>query len=156
MCYCQVWDKFWQSDIIIEGDLCLQCVVCLMLYYLYFFVCLGIFYSLLFMGLLGLGYNGYVFWDIEIWMYLLLLVMQLGIVEFIMEYCYECLDVVWQNVFLYGYEGVMYFWELVDDGLEDIFVWVFMGLFQYYILGDIVWVCWKYYQVIKDKEWLCE
>jgi trehalose/maltose hydrolase-like predicted phosphorylase len=46
-------------------------------------------YSLSPMGLSGLGYNGHVFWDTEIWMYPPLLMLQPDIARSLLEYHYE-------------------------------------------------------------------
>ncbi|HWA33407.1 MAG TPA: hypothetical protein VG737_04730 [Cyclobacteriaceae bacterium] len=70
------WDKLWQSDIIVSGDPGVQRDIRFALYNLYSFVREGTGYSLSPMGLSGLGYNGHVFWDTELWMYPPLLMLQ--------------------------------------------------------------------------------
>ncbi|MES1223124.1 MAG: glycoside hydrolase family 65 protein, partial [Bacteroidota bacterium] len=65
----KAWDELWKSDIIIEGDDEAQLAVRSAVYHLYSFVREGTSYSPSPMGLSGLGYNGHVFWDTEIWMY---------------------------------------------------------------------------------------
>ncbi|MEN0004444.1 MAG: glycoside hydrolase family 65 protein, partial [Bacteroidota bacterium] len=70
------WAKLWESDIIIAGDDESQRDVRSMLYHLYAFARAGTAYSLSPMGLSGLGYNGHIFWDTEIWMYPPLLALQ--------------------------------------------------------------------------------
>lgn len=150
----QAWDKLWESDIIIEGDLRSQRAVRSALYHLYSFARAGTSYSLSPMGLSGLGYNGHVFWDTEIWMYPPILAMQPDIAQSLMEYRYERLGAAQQNAFSHGYEGAMYPWESADDGTEDTPVWALTGPFQHHISGDIAWAAWKYYQVTGDKIWL--
>ncbi|MEL7426575.1 MAG: glycoside hydrolase family 65 protein [Bacteroidota bacterium] len=152
----QAWDRLWESDIIIEGDLRSQRAVRSMLYHLYSFARAGTSYSLSPMGLSGLGYNGHVFWDTEIWMYPPILAMQPDMARSLMEYRYERLGSAKQNAFSHGYEGAMYPWESADDGTEDTPVWALTGPFQHHISGDVAWACWKYYQVTQDKEWLRE
>nr|WP_211213919.1 glycoside hydrolase family 65 protein [Lewinella cohaerens] len=150
----QAWDKLWESDIIIEGDLRAQRAVRSALYHLYSFARAGTSYSLSPMGLSGLGYNGHVFWDTEIWMYPPILAMQPAMAESLMEYRYDRLGAAQQNAFSHGYEGAMYPWESADDGTEDTPVWALTGPFQHHISGDVSWACWKYYQVTGDKDWL--
>ena len=70
------WAKLWQNDIEIEGDPQVQREIRMMLYHLYSFARAGTALSLSPVGLSGLGYNGHVFWDTELWMYPPLLVMQ--------------------------------------------------------------------------------
>jgi len=69
------WNDIWKSDIIIEGDDQSQKAVHSAMYHLYSFVRSGTSYSLSPMGLSGLGYNGHVFWDAELWMFPPLLVL---------------------------------------------------------------------------------
>ena len=152
----QAWEQLWQSDIIVEGDLESQRGIRFGLYHLYSFARKGTAYSLSPMGLSGLGYNGHVFWDTEIWMYPPLLVLQPEIAKSILEYRFERLKAAKQNAFAHGYDGAMYPWESVGDGSEDTPVWALTGPFQHHISGDIGWAHWKYYQVTKDKQWLRE
>ncbi|MCB0594533.1 MAG: glycoside hydrolase family 65 protein [Lewinellaceae bacterium] len=148
------WEELWKSDIVIEGNVADQRDVHAMLYHLYSFAREGTAYSLSPMGLSGLGYNGHVFWDTEIWMYPPLLVLHPEIARSLLEYRYERLDAAKQNAFAHGYDGAMYPWESADDGSEDTPVWALTGPFQHHISGDIAWAAWKYYQVTGDKEWL--
>jgi trehalose/maltose hydrolase-like predicted phosphorylase len=148
------WEELWKSDIIIEGDLKSQRAVRSALYHLYSFAREGTAYSLSPMGLSGLGYNGHVFWDTEIWMYPPILLLQPEIAKSILEYRFERLEMARRNAFSHGYKGAMFPWESADDGSEDTPVWALTGPFQHHISGDIGWAFWKYYQVTKDKEWL--
>ncbi len=148
------WAELWKSDIVIEGDLEAQRGVRSALYHLYSFARAGTAYSLSPMGLSGLGYNGHVFWDTEIWMYPAILVLQPDMAKSILEYRFERMEAARKNAFSHGYKGVMFPWESADDGSEDTPVWALTGPFQHHITGDIGWAFWKYYQVTKDKEWL--
>jgi trehalose/maltose hydrolase-like predicted phosphorylase len=152
----QAWEDLWKSDIIIEGDLRSQRAVRSALYHLYSFSRAGTSYSLSPMGLSGLGYNGHVFWDTEIWMYPPVLAMQPDMARSLLEYRYERLDAAKQNAFSHGYKGAMFPWESADDGTEDTPVWALTGPFQHHISGDVAWACWKYYQATGDKDWLRE
>jgi len=148
------WAKLWESDIIIEGDDASQKDVRFALYHLYSFARKGTANSLSPMGLSGLGYNGHVFWDTEIWMYPPLVIMQPDIARSLLDYRYERLDAAKQNAFSHGYEGAMYPWESAGDGSEDTPVWALTGPFQHHITGDVAWAHWKYYQITKDRDWL--
>ncbi len=148
------WAELWQSDIQIDGPMDVQRDVRSALYHLYAFAREGTAYSLSPMGLSGLGYNGHVFWDTEIWMFPPLLVLQPDIARSLLEYRYERLEAAMQNAFAHGYDGAMFPWESADDGSEDTPVWALTGPFQHHISGDIAWACWQYYRVTHDREWL--
>jgi protein-glucosylgalactosylhydroxylysine glucosidase len=152
----QEWDKLWKSDIIIDGDLQSQRDVRFALYHLYSFAREGTAYSLSPMGLSGLGYNGHVFWDTELWMYPPLLALQPEIAKSLLEYRFQRLDAARQNAFSHGYAGAMFPWESSDEGSEDTPVWALTGPFQHHITGCVGWAFWKYYQVTKDKQWLID
>lgn len=148
------WTKLWQSDIVIDGDPDAQKAVRSALYHLYSFAREGSAYSLSPMGLSGLGYNGHVFWDTEIWMYPALLVLKPELARSLLEYRYERMAMAKQNAFSHGYAGTMFPWESDADGQEATPVWALTGPFQHHISGCVGWAFWKYYQVTKDKEWL--
>ncbi len=148
------WEKLWKSDVVIAGDLQAQKDVRFALYHLYSFAREGTANSLSPMGLSGLGYNGHVFWDTELWMYPPLLVLQPEIAKSILEYRFQRLPAARQNAFSHGYKGAMFPWESSDEGSEDTPVWALTGPFQHHITGCIGWAFWKYYQVTKDKAWL--
>ncbi|MCC6413720.1 MAG: glycoside hydrolase family 65 protein [Saprospiraceae bacterium] len=148
------WDKLWQSDIIIDGPVAEQRAVHSALYHLYSFAREGTALSLSPMGLSGLGYNGHVFWDTELWMYPPLLLLQPGMARSLLEFRYQLLDEAKQNAFSHGYRGAMYPWESTTTGQEETPVWALTGPFQHHISGCVSWAAWQYYLVTKDKTWL--
>jgi len=150
----QEWNELWKSDIVVEGDLQAQKDIRFALYHLYSFARAGTSNSLSPMGLSGLGYNGHIFWDTELWMYPPLLALQPGMAKSMLEYRFERLDAARQNAFSHGYKGAMFPWESSSEGSEDTPVWALTGPFQHHITGCIGWAFWKYYQVTKDKAWL--
>lgn len=152
----EAWDKLWESDIEIEGDLEAQRAVRSMLYHLYSFVREGTAYSMSPMGLSGLGYNGHVFWDTELWMYPPLLLLHPEMAKSTLEYRFERLGQAKANATNRGYQGAMFPWESDDEGQEATPVWALTGPFQHHITGCVGHAFWKYYQVTKDKVWLRE
>lgn len=152
----KAWEDLWQSDIEIQGNLRMQKAVRFAVYHLYAFAREGTAYSLSPMGLSGLGYNGHVFWDTELWMYPPLLLLQPAIAKSLLEYRYERLEAAKQNAFSHGFQGAMYPWESDDRGQEATPVWALTGPFQHHISGCVGWAFWKYYQVTGDQEWLRE
>ncbi len=148
------WEKLWVSDVTIEGDVDATRDVHFAMYHLYSFAREGTALSLSPMGLSGLGYNGHVFWDTELWMYPPLLVLHPEIAKSLLEFRYQVLDEAKQNAFSHGYKGAMYPWESTTTGQEETPVWALTGPFQHHISGDIAWAAWQYYLVTKDKTWL--
>lgn len=152
----QAWNELWKNDIQINGDDESQRDVRFMLYHLYSCVREGNALSLSPMGLTGLGYNGHVFWDTELWMYPALLMMNPGLAKSLLDYRFERLDAAKQNAFSHGYQGAMFPWESAADGFEQTPVWALTGPFQQHITACVGWAFWKYYQVTQDNEWLIE
>ena len=152
----QAWDKLWESDIQIEGDAEAQQDVHNMLYHLYSFVREGNAYSPSPMGLSGLGYNGHVFWDTELWMYPSLLVLQPGMAKSMIEYRFKRLEAAKRNAFSKGYKGAMYPWESAETGVEETPVWALSGPFEHHITACVGIAAWNYYCVTQDKQWLRE
>jgi trehalose/maltose hydrolase-like predicted phosphorylase len=152
----KAWDELWKSDIQIVGDPQAQQDVHSMLYHLYSFVREGTALSPSPMGLSGLGYNGHVFWDAELWMYPALLVMHPELAKSMMEYRFQRLDAAKRNAFANGFKGAMYPWESAETGVEETPVWALSGPFEHHITADVAIAAWNYYQVTQDKQWLRE
>ncbi|WP_316796828.1 glycoside hydrolase family 65 protein [Pedobacter agri] len=150
------WDELWKSDIIIEGDPQAQQDVRSMLYHLTSFSRAGTLYSLSPMGLSGLGYNGHVFWDTDIWMFPALLVLHPEIAKSLIEYRFVRLEPARKNAFSHGFKGAMYPWESADSGVEETPVWALSGPFEHHISADVALAAWNYYCVTQDKVWLKE
>ena len=152
----KAWDDLWSSDIIIEGDPQSQQDVHSMLYHLYSFSREGTALSPSPMGLSGLGYNGHVFWDTELWMYPSLLVLHPEIAKSLMEYRFKRLDAAKRNAFSKGYKGAMFPWESAETGVEETPVWALSGPFEHHITACVGIAAWNYYCVTQDKNWLRE
>ena len=160
----KAWDELWKSDIIIEaaapayaGETAQsQQDVRSMLYHLYSFSREGTALSPSPMGLSGLGYNGHVFWDTELWMFPAVLVMQPEIAKSMMEYRYQRLDAAKRNAFSKGYKGAMFPWESAETGVEETPVWALSGPFEHHITACVGIAAWNYYCVTQDKNWLKE
>jgi trehalose/maltose hydrolase-like predicted phosphorylase len=150
------WADIWKSNITIEGDDNVTRDIRFALYHLYSFSREGTSLSLSPMGLSGLGYNGHVFWDTELWMYPAMLVLKPEVAKSFLDYRFERLEAAKQNAFSHGYKGAMFPWESSAEGSEDTPVWALTGPFQHHITGCVGWAFWKYYQVTKDKIWLKE
>src|SRR5687767_8150918 len=152
----KAWNDLWKSDIIIEGDPQTQQDVHSMMYHLYSFTREGTALSPSPMGLSGLGYNGHVFWDTELWMYPALLVLHPGLAKSMIEYRFQRLEAAKRNAFSKGYKGAMYPWESAETGVEETPVWALSGPFEHHITGCVGIAAWNYYCVTQDKTWLRE
>jgi trehalose/maltose hydrolase-like predicted phosphorylase len=150
------WDELWKSDIVIEGDSQSQNDVHSMLYHLYSFVREGTALSPSPMGLSGLGYNGHVFWDTELWMLPAILVMHPEMARSMVEYRYQRLDAAKRNAFNRGYKGAMYPWESAETGVEETPVWALSGPFEHHITACVAIAAWNYFCVTQDRTWLKE
>jgi trehalose/maltose hydrolase-like predicted phosphorylase len=152
----KAWDELWESDIVIEGDAQSQQDVHSMLYHLYSFSREGASYSPSPMGLSGLGYNGHVFWDTELWMFPSVLIMHPEIAKSMIEYRYERLEAAKRNAFGKGFKGAMFPWESAGTGVEETPVWALSGPFEHHITACVAIAAWNYYCVTQDKTWLRE
>ena len=152
----RAWDELWKSDIVIDGDEQSQQDVHSMLYHLYSFSREGTSLSLSPMGISGLGYNGHIFWDADLWMFPALLVLHPEIAKSLMEYRYERLGPARKNAFSHGYKGAMFPWESAESGVEETPVWALSGPFEHHITACVGMAAWNYYCVTQDKTWLRE
>lgn len=152
----QAWEELWKSRIVIEGNDQDQQDVNSMLYHLYSFTREGTALSPSPMGLSGLGYNGHVFWDTELWMYPALLVLKPELAKSMMEYRYQRLEAAKRNAFSKGYKGAMFPWESAETGVEETPVWALSGPFEQHITACVAIAAWNYYCVTQDKTWLRE
>ena len=150
------WDSIWKSDIIINGDNASQRDVHSAMYHLYSFVREGTAYSPSPMGLSGLGYNGHVFWDAELWMFPAILVLHPEMAKSMMEYRFQRLAEAKQNAFAHGFKGAMYPWESAATGNEETPVWALSGPFEHHITADVAIAAWNYFAVTQDTTWLRE
>ena len=152
----KAWENLWKSDIQIEGDPQSQQDIHSMIYHLYSFTREGTALSPSPMGLSGLGYNGHVFWDTELWMFPAILMLHPEIAKSMIEYRFQRLEAAKRNAFSKGYKGAMYPWESAETGVEETPVWALSGPFEHHITGCVAVAAWNYYCVTQDKAWLRE
>ncbi|MEJ7737912.1 MAG: glycoside hydrolase family 65 protein [Chitinophagaceae bacterium] len=150
----KAWDELWKSDITISGDDQTQQDVHSMLYHLYSFVREGTSMSISPMGLSGLGYNGHVFWDTDLWMLPAILVLHPEMARSLVEYRFQRLEGARRNAFNHGFKGAMFPWESAESGVEETPVWALSGPFEHHITACVGLAAWNYYCVTQDKDWL--
>ena len=160
----KAWDELWKSDIVIDAASPATAVeaaqsqqdIHSMLYHLYSFSREGTALSLSPMGLSGVGYNGHVFWDTDLWMFPAMLVLHPELAKSMVEYRYQRLDAAKRNAFSKGYKGAMFPWESAETGVEETPVWALSGPFEHHITACVGIAAWNYYCVTQDKVWLKE
>lgn len=152
----RLWERMWESDIIIDGDIRAQKVVRFALYNLYSSCREGTRCSIPPMGLSSQGYNGHIFWDTELWMYPPMLLMNQGIARSMIDYRTDRLVPARRKASDYGYQGLMFPWESDSDGQESTPVWAITGPMEHHVTADVGIAAWNYYQVTKDLHWLIE
>ncbi len=152
----EAWNNLWQSRIEIDGDDSVQQQINSMIYHLYAFNREGSKLSSSPMGLSGLGYNGHVFWDTELWMYPALLLLQPNIAKNMIEYRFNRLEAAKQNAFSKGFKGAMFPWESAESGVEETPVWALSGPFEHHISACVAIAAWNYFCVTQDTTWLKE
>jgi len=152
----RAWEDLWKSDIVIEGDDQSQQDIHSMLYHLYSFVRESTSFSPSPMGLSGLGYNGHVFWDAELWMFPAVLVLHPEMARSMIEYRFQRLEAAKRNAFANGFKGAMFPWESAETGVEETPVWALSGPFEHHITACVGIAAWNYYCVTQDKTWLKE
>ena len=148
------WDKLWESDIEVVGDIEAQHAIRLALYSIYSSCREGTRLSIPPMGLSSQGYNGHIFWDTELWMFPPMLFMNQGIARSMMDYRTDRTDAARRKAADYGYEGLMFPWESDSFGQEATPVWALTGPMEHHITADIAIAAWNYYCVTQDKKWL--
>ena len=150
----KLWNRLWQGDIIIEGDLQSQQDIRLALYHLYSFGRGDSNLSIPPMGLSSQNYNGHIFWDTELWMYPPLLLLNQDIARSLVNYRSDRIDKAKQKASNFGYKGAMFPWESDDTGEEATPTWALTGTFEHHITADVAIAFWNYYRVTKNKKWL--
>lgn len=152
----RAWDALWQSDVEVVGDPQAQQDLHSMLYHLYSFVRAGTALSVSPMGLSGLGYNGHIFADADVWLVPVLLALHPELARSLLDYRFERLEAARRNARAHGYAGAMFPWESAETGEEETPVWALSGPFEHHISADVALAAWNYYCVTQNKTWLRE
>ena len=152
----EAWRQLWKGDIRIGGDETIQREVRTMLYHLYAFNRTSGSFSPSPMGLSGLGYNGHVFWDTEIFMTPTLQVLNPMMARSNIQYRFDRLSEARRNAASWGYLGAMFPWESAESGAEECPVTSLSGTFQHHVTADVAIAAWNYFRATQDRDWLRE
>ena len=152
----KAWEDLWKGDIVIDGDPLSQQAVRMALFNLYGSIREGTGLSVSPMGLTGKGYNGHVFWDSEMWMYPVMLIMNPGMADSMLRYRLDRMTGAAARAREFGHKGLMFPWESDWDGKETTPSWALTGPLEHHISADIAIAAWNRYLVTQDKEKLRE
>lgn len=103
------------------------------------------------MGLSSPAYGGHIFWDAEIWIYPVLLLLQPDLAQPLLEYRLDRLAAARRQARRQGYPGADFPWESAATG-EEVAPPEFAR--ERHITADVAWAFWQYYQATGDRSWL--
>ncbi|MEU6651948.1 glycosyl hydrolase family 65 protein [Streptomyces sp. NPDC046900] len=150
----RVWQREWESDIVIRGDALLQRRVRAAKFYLLTSVHEDSPWSPSPSGLSSDGYNGHVFWDTETWIWPGLLAQHPQIARSVLDYRVARLDAARAGAAAGGHRGARFPWESGLTGDEDTPAWAPFGRLEQHISADVALAFWQYWLATGDKQWL--
>lgn len=115
----------------------------------------------------GRGYEGHVFWDVEIFMLPFFLHTFPDLAQHLLRYRYHTLDGARRRARELGYNGACYAWESTVTG-EDVTprkivlkhtgkeIPIFTGTQQIHVTADVAYGIWRYWEATADREFLRE
>ncbi len=144
------WQKLWQTDIVIHGDVEAQRAVHAAMYYLMSELRSGASWSLPAMALPSRAYLGRVWWDADTWVFPGMLVLHPKLAQSIVAYRCERLAAAEQNAKMRGYRGALFPMESASTGMETAPEWSS----EIHETGDVAMAQWRYYQATGNLNWL--
>ncbi|MFA3783270.1 hypothetical protein ABRY23_09435 [Melioribacteraceae bacterium 4301-Me] len=149
------WNRLWQTDIIVDGDLSFQKIIRSMIFYLLCSVDKNTNFSIPPMGLSTAGYYGHIFWDADTYMFPPLLFMHPGIAKSMVMFRSCALQSAKENAAINKYKGAMYPWESDELGKETTPFFAYQNaLGENHIVGDVALAQWQYFLAMRDTNWL--
>ncbi len=144
------WEKLWQTDIIVQGDVEAQRAIHAAMYYLLSELRPGGNCSVPAMALPSRAYLGRIWWDADTWIFPGMLVLHPQMAHSIVAYREERLAAAEQNARSRGYRGALYPMESAGSGQETAPEWSS----EIHVTGDVAMAQWRYYQATGDLHWL--
>ncbi len=149
------WHRFWETDVVVDGDPALQRVIHAMLFSLLSSVRAGSSESIPPMGLSSGGYYGHVFWDADTWMFPALLLLHPDLARSLVDFRARTLPAARANAAAHGYRGAMYPWESDYRGDEAVPRFAAQnGLYENHVTADVALAQWQYFLATGDSAWL--
>ncbi|EDO36561.1 predicted protein [Nematostella vectensis] len=103
----------------------------------------------------GEEYMGHTFWDQDIWMYPVMVLLYPDLARASLRYRYDRLPAARRIARKWGYKGAMFPWESSLSGIETSPGEKY-GRYQNHITGDIAYAAQLYWHATKDYQWLKE
>lgn len=147
------WGKLWEAWIKVS-DPEFQPLINASVYHLYSQTREGVSLGIGPCGISGDGYLGRAFWDMDLWVFPALVVLQPALAKGMVEYRYQTLGGARENAREDGFEGACFAWESAATGKE----WVpFPKIHQQrHVNSDVAWAQWFYVLVTGDQSYLKE
>lgn len=117
-------------------------------------------------GLTGEGYKGHVFWDTELFIMPMFILMFPEVAENLLQYRYQRLAGAKRKAREYGYQGAMYPWESAGTGEEETPLYaamnihtgeatkVWSGIKEHHVTADIIYGLLQYCRAAKSDTFL--
>jgi alpha,alpha-trehalose phosphorylase len=116
-------------------------------------------------GLSGRGYEGHVFWDVEIFMLPFFIHTFPDLAHTLLRYRYHTLDGARRRARELGYRGACYAWESTVTGEDTTprkillrhtgkVIPIFTGTEQIHVTADVAYGVWRYWEATFDHEFL--
>lgn len=160
------WDRFWRrADVRIADRPAIEQVLRFNAYHLRSAIDHDSRVSIGARTLSGPGYQGHVFWDVEIFLLPFFLHTFPELAKHLLEYRHRTLDGARRNAQKLGYEGACYAWESTVTG-EDVTprkvvmqttgkeIPVFNGTEEIHVTADVAYAVWQYWEATADREFL--
>jgi len=154
----KAWDELWKSRVKVYGDPLAQKGLDVAFFYL-----MSVVHTSKKTGIAPYGlsqyenYFGHVFWDMDNWMFLPVLLTSPDIARSLLECRVDGLEKAKRTAALYGYKGAHYPWEgSQTDGSETTPTSANTGWVQHHVTPDIVIPFWEYYMATGDEIFLKE
>jgi protein-glucosylgalactosylhydroxylysine glucosidase len=159
-----VWDNLWQSDIILEpktgittleaDDLSLsKRYIRHSLFNIYSCIREGINTEINPLNLSYLDTNGNIFFDGDLWLVPVLLLLKPSMAKTILEFRYRNLEQAMQLASSFGYKGSKFPYQNDVIGYQNMY-WDVISPLHIFNNGLLAVNIWNYYRVTLDKEWL--
>jgi alpha,alpha-trehalose phosphorylase len=116
-------------------------------------------------GLSGRGYEGHVFWDVEVFMLPFFIHNFPDLAQHLLRYRYHTLDGARRRARELGYRGACYAWESTVTGEDTTprkillrhtgkVIPIFTGTEQIHVTADVAYGVWRYWEATFDQEFL--
>jgi trehalose/maltose hydrolase-like predicted phosphorylase len=144
------WNKLWNTDIVVRGDVEIQRVLHAAQYYLLQSLREDEEWSLPAVALPSRAYLGRTWWDADTWVFPALVVLHPDLARSVVRYRCRMLSGAEKNARANGFAGAQFPMESTDSGLEAAPEWSS----EIHISSDVALAQWRYYLSTGDNDYL--